>query len=268
MFYVKLFSQKKLPITLIFLVFLMLNGCFHPCFFSIRGDGNIIEEYRAVGPFTSVISRGAFDVIITKGHSGQIQLVGDKNLLNHISTYVTADQTLIIESRRTLNPSRDIKIFVQMEIIEKLTIEGSGEMRCKDRFEGHSLGLWILGSGSINFNYIKADEVKNKIAGSGDIILNADCSRIVNNIICSGDITLVGNSDTLVLDICASGNLKAFDFISKECEINILGSGDARVYITDLLNVNIAGSGNVYYKGNPLRINSNITGSGKLIQVD
>ena len=63
-----------------------------------------------------------------------------------------------------------------------------------------------------------------------------------------------------------SGNVKSFGFIVQKAEDDIKGSGDASVNVTQDLKVRINGSGSVYYQGNPPVVNSQISGSGKLIK--
>jgi hypothetical protein len=47
--------------------------------------------------------------------------------------------------------------------------------------------------------------------------------------------------------------------------VDIWGSGYTQVYTTGTLSALIVGSGDVYYKGNPSKINPFIIGTGKVI---
>jgi len=49
---------------------------------------------------------------------------------------------------------------------------------------------------------------------------------------------------------------------TKECEVEIYGSGDCDVNVSESLDVRINGSGNVTYKGNPAEVNQKVSGSG------
>jgi hypothetical protein len=66
--------------------------------------------------------------------------------------------------------------------------------------------------------------------------------------------------------ISGSGDVKAFGFDAKKADITISGSGNVEVNVAESLEVVISGSGNILYKGSPAVINSQISGSGKLIK--
>lgn len=87
----------------------------------------------------------------------------------------------------------------------------------------------------------------------------------------SGSGSIIGESpfspQELHLMIAGSGSLEALDFLVSCYDIQIPGSGECRIHVEDVLNVVIAGSGNVYYKGFPSVVNTTIVGSGDVIHL-
>ncbi len=75
--------------------------------------------------------------------------------------------------------------------------------------------------------------------------------------------TIEGKTKELDATISGSGNFNGDDFKAEAVSINIYGSGDAKLAVTDNLEVQISGSGDVVYYGNP-QINSRVTGSGDI----
>ncbi|NOR13025.1 MAG: DUF2807 domain-containing protein, partial [Candidatus Aminicenantes bacterium] len=67
--------------------------------------------------------------------------------------------------------------------------------------------------------------------------------------------------------IAGSGSVEALDLLVSCYDIQIPGSGECRIHVEDVLNVVIAGSGNVYYKGFPSVVNTTIIGSGDVIHL-
>ena len=47
-------------------------------------------------------------------------------------------------------------------------------------------------------------------------------------------------------------------------EISISGSGNCRCWVENDLEVRVSGSGSVYYKGDPEKVDARISGSGKV----
>jgi hypothetical protein len=91
------------------------------------------------------------------------------------------------------------------------------------------------------------------------------------------------SGDHLELDVNGSGTITAHAAVEKPSgdgqrigegfeqrpasrrpDATLDGSGDIMVYATDSLKVNLDGSGNVRYRGNPAQLDQSVNGSGSL----
>ncbi|MES2255614.1 MAG: DUF2807 domain-containing protein [Pseudomonadota bacterium] len=107
----------------------------------------------------------------------------------------------------------------------------------------------LLGTGNVQLSGLSQPDVKVSIAGSGD--LQAD-----------------GKTDNLKVDVKGSGNLKLGDLAAKNVDVDIKGSGKAEVSPQDSLNVDLAGSGTIYLRSEPRKIETSIHGSGTIVHPD
>ena len=162
-------------------------------------------------------------------------------------TWVRHDGTLIIESKDSYSTSAGVKVYATMTEIRRFTITGSGSINSESPFSPHELNLLIAGSGNMNLN-VRAHKIWSSIVGSGNI-------------------HFAGRSEYHNITIAGSGNIEALDLRVSSYDIQIPGSGECRVHVDDILNVIIAGSGIVYYRGNPSVINTTIVGSGDVIRL-
>ncbi len=195
---------------------------------SIRGMGSVIEEERDVVDFSSISTNGATNVYITKGNNFKVTVKAYENLVPYLETIVS-NGNLKIQYRDNTNVRNDnSEVIITMPSIGSVNINGSADVSATGNFSGNSLRTNISGSGNIHFNEGTYNELIH---------------------FCSG-----------------SGNLSAFGVTVNDAEISVSGSGDAQTTCTGSLNVNISGSGTIYYKGNPQNVNSNVSGSGKLIK--
>ena len=211
------------------------------------GSGVIVEEVRDVASFHSVEIRGSCDLYFHQSAIQELRVIADDNILPLISTWVRHDGTLIIESKESYSSSAGVKVYASMTEIRGFTIAGSGSISSESFFSPRDLHLTIAGSGNMFMN-IRAHKVWSTVAGSGNI-------------------HLAGKSDYHNITIAGSGRLEALDCLVSCYDIQIPGSGECRVHVKDVLNVIIAGSGTVYYKGNPYIINTTIVGSGNVIHL-
>lgn len=211
------------------------------------GSGVIVEEIREVPSFHSVEIRGSCDLYFIQSAIQELRVIADDNILPLISTWVRHDGTLIVESKGSYSSRAGVKVYVSMVEIRGFSIAGSGSIIGESPFSPRELHLVIAGSGSMHMN-ARAHKVWSAIAGSGSI-------------------HLAGKSQHHMVTIAGSGSLEALDFVVSSYDIQIPGSGECRIYVKDVLNVVIAGSGNVYYRGYPSVINTTITGSGNVIHL-
>ncbi|MEO8894498.1 MAG: DUF2807 domain-containing protein [Rhizomicrobium sp.] len=107
----------------------------------------------------------------------------------------------------------------------------------------------LLGTGNVQLSGLSQPDVEVSIAGSGD--LQAD-----------------GKTDNLKVDVRGSGDLKLGDLAAKNVDVDIKGSGKAEVAPQDSLNVDLAGSGTIYLRSEPRKIETSIHGSGTIVHPD
>jgi hypothetical protein len=101
------------------------------------------------------------------------------------------------------------------------------------------------------------------IRGSGNVVASdVDTDSFTVQIEGSGDVTPVGTTAALTVVIEGSGNVSAFDLEATTVDVRIDGSGSASVYAVDALDVEVNGSGDVVYDGDPAVVDESINGSG------
>lgn len=241
-------QAKSLFALIALLGLIVVSGSCDWNFWRIRGSGVIIEEIRGVPSFNSLDMNISADVFFSQGAVQSLRLVGDDNILPHIDTEVKGDGVLEITSKKSYRTDVGIKVYAVMLQIKGVILSGSGTIQGQGSFTTDNLELKITGSGNMDME-VDANEIQSLISGSGPIKLE-------------------GTALFHRIDIPGSGNMNALDLITNRCEIRISGSGDCHVYVNSVLDVEISGSGNVYYMGSPGSVTSHITGSGQVIKLD
>jgi Putative auto-transporter adhesin, head GIN domain len=192
-----------------------------------RGSGQISSEPRQVSGFSKVELTGNGELTIEQTGTESLTISAEQNLLPRVSSEVSGD-TLV------LGPERIANIFPTRPIKYALTV--------KDL-----TGLEVSGSGSVNVSKLATTSLSSKISGSGQITAN-------------------GTADDQDLDISGSGRYQAEQLIGKTVRVAISGSGSADVHATEVLDIQMSGSGTLTYTGNPPQVTQEISGSGKVIK--
>jgi hypothetical protein len=252
-------------IVLIPSLFSSCEGIWPNC---LDGNGVVITQERTVGSFDRLESNGDFQVYVYPGDETLVEVEADENLMGHIVTRVYKDE-LIIENRHRdcLRSSGPVRITVTTPTLNSVELNGSGSIWC-DSLTTDAFKADVDGSGSIQGVYLQASTLDAEMTGSGSIRMKGIFDRTDATIEGSGEIVLTGESLNTEYNITGSGKISGNNMLTSNCYVNISGSGDISTWVTDLLDVEISGSGNVYYYGEPPVINTHISGSGKVIKKD
>lgn len=206
----------------------------------VDAPGPVVMRDLTVEPFTGVISEGAIDVEITQGPVQQVKAEGPAAALDLLSTQVKAG-VWHVRTTECFTSDVDLIVRITMPVLERVGVEGSGDVHCTGAFAGERMEVTVDGSGDITAP-VSARTLKVSIQGSGDVTLSGT----------------VGEAD---LGIAGSGNVEGLDLSAGRADVEIKGSGDVSLTAVDALNARILGSGNVRYRGTP-KVSSTITGSG------
>ena len=241
----KLEHDMKLITTFVVAHLLLAMGCVHIVHDCVEGSGKNVIEERKIEGFKGVDLRIAGDVEITQGPVYAVSVDAEGNLLPLVET-ILEDQVLVIKSKECLRTSRPVLVKVTMPEIRSLDLSGSGHIRGMNTLNCDKLHLAISGSGDIESD-ITATVLRSSVSGSGNIVLR-------------------GTAKDQEISISGSGDIRAERLISGNVTVRITGSGDCDVNATGLLRVSISGSGDVRYHGKPTKIETHVSGSGKVRQ--
>ncbi len=215
----------------------------------IKGNGNVVTQERSVGTYDGISLSGWFDVELVAGTEGSITLKGEENLLEFIETEVK-NGTLDIRPERgyNLQPSSwkggGILVTVPVESIGEVSMSGSGDIVGKTRLKSESLRASMSGSGDISLEVA---------AGMLEVVLSG-----------SGDIALSGTADRAEIRVSGSGDVEAYELQAREVEAVLAGSADIQVTASESLMARVSGSGDIFYRGNPSKLDTKTTGSGEV----
>jgi len=214
---------------------------------TIPSTGQTVKETRNVSAFNEIGLAMSGDVYISQGDRQSVVVEADKDVQEIILTEIRGDMLVIKTENGHWRNLGDVKVYITVPDIRKLSLSGSGEMVCQTQ--------------------VRAPEITVEISGSGNVTIDKlESSRISATITGSGNIRLAGNNEQASLEavITGSGSFKAEELSVANADVDITGSGSARVNVLKELETNITGSGSVQYKGNPI-VNARSTGSGKTV---
>ena len=238
-------KQVILFSTFAFLMFTSITG--NTQIYGIKGEGDIVKQEIKLESLRGINLGISGEVVLTQGSPQKIVLEGQQNILDNIEREVKGG-LWNIRFDKNVRESKPVTIYITLQDLEGISLSGSGSVKSTNKFTG-------------------LDDLDISVVGSGDITISYEANSTDLNLSGSGSIDLAGTSDELSIAISGSGDVIAGDLKSNDCEIQISGSGDARVYVNQTLNAQISGSGDVHYSGNA-SVNSQIVGSGEITKIN
>ena len=265
----------------------------------VKGNGKFVTKEIKVAPFESIRISDGFkkdvgfkefiDILYNafrNGTGGSVEgmKVSYSQTLGEAALSVTIDENLfpyleITSSGGVLIVDTEVGVKIKpnkLEIaassanLKEVKISGSVDFGIATPLSVDNLSIIISGSGNIVMPHpVRVDTYRISVSGSGN--LNAGdlvCSKISGSISGSGNFNLTGEAEEAKFSISGSGDVNALGLKTKKAEVSVSGSGDINVYATEALNVQIAGSGDIKYKGNPTSLQLNSSGSGSVKKVD
>lgn len=241
-------TSIKQTLTIILGSALFLTGCYKlEPIHGIKGQGPMILETRNVSTFMGLQVNVDAGVNITIGSMTSVEVLGQSNILDILDVR-TINNVLVIEYNESVWHHKRLQIDITVPELSLISSFGSGEIIVHNSLTTNELQLDIFGSGGIEIQQLSTIFVNSRIKGSGQI-------------------TIDGFANMQHVNINGSGNYIATNLLSEEAGLTIFGSGNCNVMATNLLEVTIHGSGNVYYKGDPIKSKFSVFGSGKIVQV-
>lgn len=208
---------------------------------SIKGEGEVVREEFNLSTFQGIDLSICGNVELTPGATQKVVVEAQKNILDNIRREVNHG-IWDIAFIKGVSDAKDVKVYITVPVINMVGISGCGDVRTTAPFTG-------------------MDKLELNLSGSGDLHMQAKTGATVMRLSGSGDIEMSGSTKSLEIKMVGSGDVSAKDLESKDCTVDISGSGDAVVNASQTLTVTITGSGDVRYKG-AASVTAKVLGSG------
>lgn len=239
-------------------------------------------EIRQLPAFTAITNTGSVDIILRQGSKQEVKVVADQGMAQRVVTEVDGN-TLIVKNPGSFRNIRVMRVLITIPDIREIKLSGSGDLKSEGEIACNDFVFNIFGSGDLDLT-LKALNLKGTVTGSGDaeidgisgvldltlrgsgdvVCRNLDLKLLKLEVNGSGDVKMEGSATKIVVGHYSSGDILLAGLKTAEADVEQRGSGDCSLYVSSVLNVSNAGSGDVYVEGNPERRRGHSSGSGEI----
>ncbi len=257
--------MRKLKILITATLFCGLLSCDSVLNVDITGDGNRVERVRNLSSFSKVYLDAEFILELSSGFTQSVSVECDSNIMSYIVTEV--DNNRLNIGRKAgfdLFPRQPIIVKVVLPSLSTVEVLGGGKVNAGP-LAGEDVKVFILGVSTFRGEDVNCTVFDVFAEGSTRIWLDGHFRKLQIRQKGSGDVLLSGSAKTLKLTLEGSGMIDARALLSSFTDVNLVGSGLAFCFASEILNAMVAGNGRIYYFGSPLTIEEEVSGGGALI---
>ncbi|MDP4267438.1 MAG: DUF2807 domain-containing protein [Bacteroidota bacterium] len=246
-------KDNKKIILIIFLIsifFICCNKDDAPDF--LKSTGSIRKVNMVInGDFKSICLNNTINLIITQDTMNRVDVETGENLLPKIKTELI-NGVLTISDGNTFNWVRDlddqINVYLRIKQIDTLKYTGSGNINSTNAITGYSFAF-----------------ITNNGTGDVDITLNTHESHFSLQLGVQ-NVNVKGMSGVNYIYNIGENIFHGEQLETGYTYIDNFSSGDCYIFATKEIGAKIGYVGDIYYKGNPYKIDFIKNGKGNLIK--
>ncbi|PJJ79395.1 head GIN domain-containing protein [Mucilaginibacter auburnensis] len=214
----------------------------------LQGSGNEKTDKRQLTAFSQLEITGSFNVTLVQDSSNAVTITADDNIVSVIKTDVSGDKLKISSDKKNLCSTKEIAITIGVRNLKAISASGAIDMASRGHLNLGDLDIDLAGATKLNLD-VTAANIETEASGVNEI-------------------TLKGQARSHKIEFSGSGNLKAFDLVTGNYNIESSGQSDCEINVLNELNIHTTGASEIKYKGTPTKINKSKTGALTLTKTD
>ena len=244
----KPFKMKRF-IIIPFLFSFVFISCRFTSGTRINGNGKITTQSRSAGIFTGIDVSGNMDVYVKQDSVASVKIEADENLLEYIHITVNGGILEIKEERGyNLHSAKGIKVYVSGASFEHFEASGACDIYSENKI-------------------VNSHEIEVSVSGASGITMELDAPKVNADLSGASHLNLKGGTRIFTVDGSGASDIKCFDLMAEETNIEMSGAGDAEVFASLKLDVDVSGAAGVRYKGNAT-VTQDIRGAGSVKKME
>ncbi len=222
------------------------------CCFSVvcSAQRNVSTTIRKVSNFHAITVSGGIDLYITQGSTFSVKIEAPADKQDDIVAEVQNGTLHIYDDShfKIRFGTMTLKAHVTLPTLTALKASG--------------------GSDIYNNGILKFSDLTISASGGSDIKLSLNGAKLEGNASGGADLKLSGKVSNLDIEVSGGSDLIAYDLIAVKARVSASGGSDAKVTVTTELNASANGGADIYYRGNPSKINKHSSGGSDITRED
>ncbi len=201
------------------------------------------SEVRQVGSFSGIKSAEAVDVYLKKGDKESVRVEVNGTRLSDVITEVSGSYLKIHMASGNYRKT-NVKVYVTYTNLDKISASSASN---------------IFSEGTI-----KTSSIDISASSAATVEVSLDAGTVTADVSSAGDIVLEGRSRSLEVEASSAGDIDAYRLESEDVRARASSAGSVKVTATKSLDARASSGGDVRYRGNPLKTNTDSSSGGSV----
>jgi hypothetical protein len=210
----------------------------------------VINEAFDLSDFTGIKAENGFQVEVTESDSFSVVAIVDDNVLEHIDVKKSGDTLILRPKWNRSFRSVTLSAKVTMPDIDKVELSGGAKVEINGFDSSNDLPIKLSGGSHLNGS-TSAGDVNLSLSGGSHVTLSGSVNNLIANLSGGSHVTLSGSADSIDIKGSGGSHFNLQDYSVSDADINLSGGSHADVNVNGTLNVDISGSSEVTYIGEP-----------------
>ena len=235
---------------------------------TIVGNGNVVSQKRDLNRFSNIDVSNGVDLYLTQGDELSVIVKTDENIQNYVKTEVVAN-TLQISVTANIRKVKTMRVYVTLDSLKVLLASDGSDIKSQTVFNIEMLNIVCKDGSDIDFmcnaNNLECSvsdgsdaSIKGRInflkinaKGGSDIKGEFASTKVVVNLNDGSDMDIRGTTDATTIIARGGSDVSAFGFKAKRFSLAVYDGSDAKIFVTENLNIKARQGSDVIVKGNP-----------------
>lgn len=201
------------------------------------------SEVRNVGAFRGIKSAEAVDVYLKKGAKESVRVEVSGTALSNVITEVSGSY-LRIHMKQGSFRRTNVKAYVTYVQLEKISASSASNV--------FSEGIITTPSMDIN------------VSSAASVEVALDAEIVTADVSSAGEIILEGRGKVFEVEASSAGDVDAYKLDSEKVSARVSSAGSIKVTATKELDARASSGGDIRYRGNPMKTNTDSSSGGSV----
>jgi hypothetical protein len=197
---------------------------------TVRGNGNVTKETRAVRSFSGISASSGINVYLFQGEEEKVVVEADENL--HDCIIVKVEGSLL-------------KCYIDCNV------RRSTKMNVYVNFTGLNRISTSSGADVYGETLIVTDELRVDASSAGDVRVETVAGNVYANASSGADILINGKAGYFEADASSGSDIKAKGLVASSSRLNASSGSDIAITVTDNIDARASSGSDIVYYGNP-----------------